>query len=125
MTTWAVKTLVGAVWTVAAAIPAPNEQFSEKTVSTMVKTTLADGSIGRIIPPTKYNKQPLRWAFRYQTSVKARFEGYVESATGLQVTTHTTQVFEGRMTAVDAQWIPYGSTQKYVLLVEFDEYEVG
>ena len=125
MATWAVKTRVGAVWVAAATIPAPNEQFSEKTASTAIRTTLADGSVGRIIPPTKYNKQPLRWVFRYQTSLKARFEGYVENATGLQITTHTAQVFEGMMTSVDAQWIPYGATQKYVLSVEFDEYEVG
>ena len=119
--TWAVRRKVIGVWTDEGhTIYRPNADLGIESMSTQVKTILADGSYAYITPETKSNPNSLKMSWTYLLSTyKDQIEGYVNNLYDLRITDHNAVVYYGRFINYKANWL-IGIQGRYDISAEFE-----
>ena len=114
-------------WVSVNAIPAPSlEMVNDNRMGTAQIVTMADGSHGRIIPGTRWNYEPVYMVFHKATTSSnmiTELNTYMNDNTGIRLTTHTGDKFEGYIENVNKIWNYRPGSQEFtveVLLQPFD-----
>lgn len=118
--TWTVERKILGVWTAEGTIYRPNANLEIKKASTQVKTKLADGSFGYVVPETKYNDGALKLTWGYlPKTYKDQLDVYVQNLYDMRITDHNSTIYYGRFTSITATWL-VGEEDKYDVMVEFE-----
>jgi len=115
-------------WVSTSAIPAPSlEQISNNRTGNAQMVVMADGSLGRMVPGTRWNYEPIHMIFHRSTTsdnLITELNTYMHDNTGIRMTTHTGDKFEGYIDSVNTIWsyLPADSQEftVEVLLQPFD-----
>lgn len=95
-------------WVSDAAIPAPGiDEVVENRVGTAQMIVLADGSLGRVVPDNTFNFDQIRFLFHQSTTssnLLSQLQTYQQDHTGVRITTHTSEIYEGYIEAVNRVW---------------------
>ena len=105
---WTVQSIdSGDVWSNYATIPRPNENFAIGVTSTLIQNQLSNGSLGFVLPETKYMNDQLQFIWYSDTggTIKSQIEGYVQAGTRFKIIDHLSSEYIGRFTQVTPVWI--------------------
>ena len=123
--TWDVYTKPSDTWVFNTTLYRPNDDVDFSRISNQVKLKLADGSEARIIPSTKYLKEPLKliWLnLDYSETLKTTIEGFITNHTQVKIVTHKNEDLIGYFLYIRRVWIS-GVTDKEDLEASFDRSE--
>lgn len=95
-------------WVSDSAIPAPGvDEIEQVQTTTSQMVQMADGSLGRMTPDVHFNYENFRMIFhkrQYSANLYSQFKGYNTNNTGVRITTHTGEKFEGYVDRVNRLW---------------------
>lgn len=128
-TWWSMEAWNGSAWITANAIPSASitaiEQDRQGTTETVV---LADGSQARTTLSNLFNYEVFTLHFHNSTvsdNLITQFNAYLSGHTGIRITTHTADKFEGFVINIEKIWIvDSGSSQEYGLDIIFQQLDV-
>ena len=89
---------------------------------------MADGSLGRIVPGTRWLHEPIYMIFHKSTTsdnLITELNTYMNDNTGIRLTTHTGDKFEGYIDNVNKVWsyLP-SSNQEFTVEILFQPFDV-
>ena len=115
-------------WDSDTAIPAAGiSEVAQNRIGTAQTVVMADGSIGRVTPSNTWNYDQIRLAFHKSVvgaNLITQLNGYLADHTGVRMTTHTGDKFEGYIDAVNKVWAFTGDSQEYFIEVTFQQFDV-
>ncbi len=108
--TWAIYTSVdgGQNYTSDGFLYRPNADFEISTLSTQMKSKLADGSNAYIHPEIKYTKEPLTFTWQEISASDAfvsKIQTYIQNGTYLKITDHLSEDHIGKFTSLRRVWL--------------------
>ena len=118
--TWMVERKIATVWTDEGdTIYRPNMDVGIESLSTQVRTILADGSYAYITPETKANPTSLKMQWTYlEVAFKTQVEAYVNNLYDLRITDHNAIIYYGRFINIKSNWLK-GTADRYDIAAEF------
>ena len=95
-------------WVDANPFPAPGiESINENRTGNAQMVLMADGSLGRVVPDVRSNRDTIRMVFSKvttTTNLLTELNTYMDDNTGIRITTHTGDKFEGYLDNVNKLW---------------------
>jgi len=116
-------------WTTENSIPSPGiDEMTEDNIGTAQMLVMVDGSLGRINADTRWNFDKIRFLFHKSTTTTnmiSQLREYLTDNTGIRLTTHTGDKFEGYIEIIRKLWnFRPGESQEYTLEVVFQQFDV-
>ena len=119
-------------WADVNAIPAAGiDEITESRIGTSEMVLMADGTLGRVTPDNRYNFEQIRFLFHKATTsanLLTEFKTYQNDHTGIRITTHTGEKFEGYIDSVTRVWHfkPSGNgEEEFSIEVVFQQFDVS
>jgi len=107
--------------------PRSTSEISDDMQSNAYYVKLYDGSEARVSPETKFLKGDIKFSFSpfsVTDELYNKLIGYIENETGIEITTHTGQVFEGYIEDIRKIYIQTGSVQLFNYELTFKQFDV-
>ena len=117
-------------WVDVNAIPAAGiDEIVENRIGTSQMVVMADGSLGRVTPENRFNFDQIRFLFHKSIASQnllTELQTYQDDHTGLRITAHNDEKFEGYIDAVNRVWhFKPSDSQKFTIEVVFQPFDVS
>ena len=107
--------------------PSSTQEISQDTISNSTFVKLYDGDEAKVTPEVEFIKGDIKFNASPLTvtdEMISKLQGYTRNTTGIRITTHTGEVFEGYIKNINKNYKMTGLNQLYTLVITLKQFDV-